>query len=50
MEGPAILPGGGVIFLHDDESKQQFLVDTGAAVIVLPHRSPLTPSGVSVRC
>ncbi len=39
--------GGSVIFQQDDESKQQFLVDTCAAVSVLPHRSPLTPSGVS---
>jgi hypothetical protein len=35
-----------VIFLQDDESKQQFLVDTSGAVSTLPHRSPLTPSGV----
>jgi len=28
-----------MIFLQDDESKQQFLVDTGAICSVLPHRS-----------
>ena len=37
--------GGGVIFLQDDESKQQFLVDTGAAFIVLLQRSQSTPAG-----
>jgi hypothetical protein len=39
--------GGGVIILQDDESKQQFFIDTGGAVSFLPHCSPLTPSGVS---
>jgi hypothetical protein len=29
--------GGGMIFLQDDESKQQFMVDTGAICSVLPH-------------
>jgi hypothetical protein len=32
--------GGGMIFLQDDESKQQFLVDTSVAVSVLSHHSP----------
>jgi hypothetical protein len=35
--------GGGMIFLQDDESKQQFMVDTGAVCSVLLHRSK-TPS------
>ncbi len=29
--------GGGMIFLQDDESKQQFTVNTGAVCSVLPH-------------
>jgi hypothetical protein len=33
-----------MIFLQDDESKQQFQVDTSAAFSVLPHRSQLTPA------
>jgi hypothetical protein len=37
--------GGGMIFLQDDESKQQFMVDTGAICSVLPHRSKATPTG-----
>jgi hypothetical protein len=37
-----------MIFLQDDESKQQFLVDAGVAVSILPHRSPSTPSGPSI--
>jgi hypothetical protein len=37
--------GGGMIFMQDDESKQKFLVDTGAAFRVLPHCSLSTPSG-----
>ncbi len=36
---------GGLIFLQDDETKQQFLVDTGAAVSLLPHHSPEPPCG-----
>jgi hypothetical protein len=32
-------------FLQDDESKQQFMVDTGAVCSVLPHRSKTPPSG-----
>ena len=34
---------GGLVFLKDGTSGQEFLVDTGAAVSVLPHRSS-TPS------
>jgi len=37
--------GGGMIFLQDDKTKQQFMVDTGAAVSVLLHHSPSMPSG-----
>ena len=37
--------GGGMIFLQDDDSKQQFLVDTGAVCSVLPHRSNAQPAG-----
>jgi hypothetical protein len=36
---------GSLIFLQDSVSKQQFLVDTGAAVSVLPHRSSAASSG-----
>ncbi|MFN9979185.1 MAG: hypothetical protein ACK53Y_04690, partial [bacterium] len=36
---------GGLIFLQDSVSKQQFLVDTGAAVSVFPHRSTAATSG-----
>jgi hypothetical protein len=32
-------------FFQDKESKQQFLVDTGAISSVLPHRSQTTPTG-----
>jgi hypothetical protein len=38
-------PLGGLIFLQDSVSKQQFLVDTGAAVSVFPHRSSAATSG-----
>jgi hypothetical protein len=34
-----------MIFLQDDESKQHFLVDTGASFSVLLHHSQSTPSG-----
>jgi hypothetical protein len=34
--------GSGMIFLQDDESKQQFLVDTGTTFSVLPHPSKST--------
>jgi hypothetical protein len=34
-----------MIFLQDDESKQQFMVDTGAVCSVLPHRSKTLPTG-----
>ena len=37
--------GSGLIFLKDQKSDQSFLVDTGAAVSVLPHRSNSTPTG-----
>jgi hypothetical protein len=37
--------GGGMIFLQDDESKQQFMVDTGAVCSVLLHRSKMSPTG-----
>jgi hypothetical protein len=37
--------GGGMIFLQDDESKQQFNVDTGAVCSVLPHRSKMPSTG-----
>jgi len=36
---------GGLIFLQDTSSQQKFLVDTGAAVSVFPHRSSASPSG-----
>jgi hypothetical protein len=35
---------GGLIFLQDLVSKQKFLVDTGAAVSVFPHRSTTATS------
>ena len=34
-----------MVFLQDDDSKQQFLVDTGAVCSVLPHRSHAQPTG-----
>jgi hypothetical protein len=37
--------GGGMIFLQDDDSKQQFMVDTDAVCNVLPHRSKEQPAG-----
>ncbi len=37
--------GGGMIFLQDDESKQQFMVDTGAVCSVLPHHLNTPPTG-----
>jgi len=30
--------GGGMIFLQDDDSKQQFMVETSVAFSSLPHR------------
>jgi len=36
---------GGLIFLHDKVTDVPFLVDTGASVSVLPHRSNSTPTG-----
>jgi hypothetical protein len=38
---------GGIISLQDDESKQQFVVDTGGASVLL-HCSLSTPSGPSI--
>jgi hypothetical protein len=35
----------GMIFLQDDDSKQQFMVDTGAVCSVLPHHSNAKPAG-----
>jgi hypothetical protein len=37
--------GNGMIFLQDDESKQQFMVDTSAVCGVLPQRPKATPTG-----
>jgi hypothetical protein len=34
-----------MIFLQDNESKQQFMVDTGAVCSVLLHRSKMPPTG-----
>jgi hypothetical protein len=34
-----------MIFLQDDDSKPQFIVDTGAVCSVLPHRSNAQPVG-----
>jgi hypothetical protein len=34
-----------MIFLQDDDSKQQFMVDTGAVCSDLPHRSKAQPAG-----
>jgi hypothetical protein len=36
--------GSGMIFLQDDDSKQQFIVDTGAVCSVLPHRANAQPA------
>jgi hypothetical protein len=36
---------GSLIYLQDSVSNQQFLVDTGAAVSVFPHRSAAASSG-----
>jgi cleavage and polyadenylation specificity factor subunit 1 len=36
---------GGLVFLQDKVTKQNFLVDTGASVSVMPHRSDTPPSG-----
>ena len=57
MRGPLCLEGklgrrhgqlnalGGLVYLQDSSSEQRFLVDTGAAVSVFPHRSSAAPSG-----
>ena len=34
-----------MVFLQDDDSKQQFMVDTGAVCSVLPHRLNAQPAG-----
>jgi hypothetical protein len=34
-----------MIFVQDDESKQQFMVDTGAVCSVIPHRSKTLSTG-----
>jgi hypothetical protein len=36
---------GGLVYLQDRTTEQRFLVDTGAAVSVFPHRSAAAPSG-----
>jgi len=36
---------GGLVFLQDQVSKKQFLVDTGASISVMPHKSESAPSG-----
>jgi hypothetical protein len=36
---------GGLIYLQDSSTSQRYLVDTGAAVSVLPHCSKAPPSG-----
>jgi hypothetical protein len=40
--------GSGMIFLQDDKTKQQFMVDTSVAVSILPHHSPSMLSGPSI--
>jgi hypothetical protein len=37
-----------MIFLQDDESKQQFMVDTGAVCSILPHRSKTPPTSLQL--
>ena len=39
---------GDMIFLQDDESKQQFMVDTGAVCSILPHRSKTPPTSLQL--
>jgi hypothetical protein len=36
---------GGLVYLHDTKTKQKFLVDTGAALSVLPHTSQQPSTG-----
>jgi hypothetical protein len=60
MRGPLLLDGklgrrsghlnvlGGLVYLQDRTTEQRFLVDTGAAVSVFPHRSAAAPSGPPV--
>ncbi len=36
---------GGLVYLQDSKSNTKYLVDTGAAVSVLPHSSPSLSSG-----
>ena len=37
--------GGDLVYLHDSKTKEKFLVDTGAAVSVLPHSSQKASTG-----
>jgi hypothetical protein len=37
-----------MIFLQDDDSKQQFMVDTGAVCSVLPHRLNAQTAGLQL--
>ena len=39
---------GGLIFLQDSKTEQRFLVDTGAAVSVFPHKSSAPSSGIAL--
>jgi hypothetical protein len=39
-----------MIFLQDDESKQQFMVDTGAVCSILLHCSKMSPTGPQLSC
>ena len=41
-------PGAALIHLRDSHSHVSYLVDTGAAISLLPHRSPLSPTGPSL--
>jgi hypothetical protein len=36
---------GGLVYLQDSKTKQKFLVDSGAAVSVLPHQARTPSSG-----
>jgi hypothetical protein len=36
---------GSLVYLQDDKTKQKYLVDTGGAVSVLPHKQSSTPTG-----
>jgi len=41
----SVAGGGTLLFLKDDHSGHNYLVDTGAARSILPHRSSAPPSG-----